>query len=555
MGERRFDYIVVGSGSAGSVVTNRLSEDGNSSVLVLEAGGNDWRADFRIHMPAALAYPLANDTYNWYYESEPEPYMNDRRMYCPRGKVLGGSSSINGMEYIRGHALDYDRWAEETGADHWGYAHCLPYFKKAENHEAGGDDYHGVGGFASVSTPKSKNPLYKAWVEAGQQAGYPYTKDVNGYQQEGLGPYDMSVKKSRRGTVSRSYLAVARQRSNVELESKALVTRILFEGKRAVGIEYAKNGEFHQVYANKEVVVSGGAINSPQLLLLSGIGDAVHLKEHNIEVVHELKGVGQNLTDHVEVYIQTACTQPITLYSATKFFRQMLIGAEWLFLKKGIGASNQFEAGGFIRSRAGIQHPNLQYHFLPIAMNYDGSSMVNRHGYQAHVGPMRPTSRGHVKLKSANAAEHPEILFNYMSTENDREEMRDAIRLTREILSQDAFKPFRGEELAPGQTVQSDEEIDAFVRSHTESAYHPCSTCKMGDVSDPMAVVDDAGRVHGMEGLRVIDASVMPSIVSGNLNAPTIMLAEKLADMMLGKQLPPSDAPFHVAENWETEQR
>ncbi|MEZ5449979.1 MAG: choline dehydrogenase [Thiolinea sp.] len=550
-----FDYIIIGTGSAGSVVTNRLSEDSDVSVLVLEAGGNDWRADFRIHMPAALAYPLANDTYNWYFMSEPEPHMNNRRMYCPRGRVLGGSSSINGMEYIRGHALDYNRWAEETSADHWNYAHCLPYFMKAENHLGGADDYHGSGGYLTVTPPQSKNPLYQAWIEAGQQAGYPFTADVNGYQQEGFGPYEMSVRNSRRGTVARSYLAAARLRPNVSLEKHALVTRILFEGQRAVGVEYLQKGQTVQVRAEHEVIVSGGAISSPQILLLSGVGPADELRAQGIDVVLDKPGVGQNLTDHLEIYLQTACKQPITLYSALKPWNQALIGAEWLFLKRGIGASNQFEAGGFIRTQAGIQHPNLQYHFLPIAMNYDGSKQVNEHGYQAHVGPMRPTSRGHIRLKSADPTQHPHILFNYMSTEHDRAEIRDAVRLTREILAQPAFAPYRRVELAPGPEVQSDAEIDAFVRSHGESAYHPCSTCRMGKADDPLAVVDAAGRVYGLEGLRVIDASIMPSIASGNLNAPTIMLAEKLADAIRGQALPPSPADFWVHPHWETQQR
>lgn len=550
--DKAYDYIIIGAGSAGCVLANRLTEDPEVIVLLLEAGPKD--KSITIHMPAALAYPLQNKRFNWYYESEPEPYMDGRRMYCPRGRVLGGSSSINGMAYIRGNALDYDRWAVQTGRPDWDYRHVLPYFRKAETREIGGSEYRGDSGPLFVSTGACENPLFQAFIEAGRQAGYPYTADMNGFQQEGLGPMDMTVHGGRRWSTASAYLRPALSRPNLSVETGALITRILFEGTRAVGAEYARNGEIRRVTAGREVLLCGGAINSPQLLMLSGIGDPQQLQALDIPVIAKLPGVGRNLQDHLEVYVQHACTQPISLYSAMQPHHKLKIGFDWLFFKKGPGASNQFESGGFIRSRAGVRHPDLQYHFLPIAISYDGTHAQSGHGFQAHVGPMRPKSRGQLSLSAADPRTPPSILFNYMQAEEDRREMRDGIRLTREIFAQPAFDPYRGAELAPGPNVNSDDEIDAWVRTNGESAYHPSCTCHMGE--DEMAVVDGDGRVHGIEGLRVVDASVMPSIASGNLNAPTIMLAEKLADAIRGREpLPAADIPVYEAPDWETRQR
>ncbi len=545
MGSESYDYVIVGAGSAGCVLANRLSEDADVRVLALEAGPAD-RSIF-IHMPAAFSFPLANDRFNWYYHSEPEPGMDGRRMYCPRGRVLGGSSSINGMAYVRGNALDYERWAGNALPE-WSYAHCLPYFRKAESREKGGDEYRGGDGPLKVATGACENPLFEAFIEAGIQAGYPYTEDMNGYQQEGFGPMDMTVHRGRRWSAAMAYLRPAMSRPGLKVRKRAHCSRILFEANRAVGVEYLQRGQRMTVRAEREVILCGGAINSPQLLLLSGIGNADDLKKLGISVIQNLPGVGQNLQDHLEIYVQHACTRPISLYRAMNPLRKLLIGVQWLLFHTGDGASSHFEAGGFIRSRAGVPHPDLQYHFLPIAINYDGRSPAGGHGYQAHVGPMRPTSRGHIRLRSADPSMPPEILFNYMMTEGDREEMRAAVRLTREILSQPVFDEFRDEELAPGEAVQTDAEIDAFVRARAESAYHPSCSCRMG--IDDESVVDGEARVHGVENLRVIDASIMPSIVSGNLNAPTIMLAEKLADAVRGRPpLESSTAPFFRADS------
>jgi choline dehydrogenase len=550
-----FDYVIVGAGSAGCVLASRLSADGDARVCVLEAGPPDHAWAWQLHMPAALAHPLANDRYNWFYQSEPEPHMDGRRMYCPRGRVLGGSSSINGMAYVRGHARDYDRWAQ-AGLAGWRYANVLPYFKRAETREAGADDYRGGEGPLHVSTGACANPLFRAFLDAGVQAGYPFTADMNGFQQEGFGPMDMTTHTGRRWSAASAYLRPAMRRSNLTVRTRALSLRIGFEGGRAVGVDYAHGNDVRHAIAEREVILCGGAINAPQLLMLSGIGDADQLGPLDIPVVAHLPGVGRNLQDHLEIYVQRACTQPISLYSAQKPWNKLRIGLEWIFLKRGLGATSHFEAGGFIRSRAGVEHPDLQYHFLPIAMNYDGTNPQDTHGFQAHVGPMRPTSVGRIALASSDPRKAPSILFNYMATEGDREEMRAAVRLTREVFAQAAFDPYRGPELAPGPEVQSDAEIDAFVRAQGESAYHPCGTCKMGTDSDPMAVVDDQARVRGVERLRVVDASIMPSIVSGNLNAPTIMLAEKAADMIKGQPpLPPEDVPVYIARDWETCQR
>jgi len=552
MSTKQFDYIIVGAGSAGCVLANRLTEDSSVSVLVIEFGGSD--KSIIIQMPSAFSIPMNTKKYNWHYETEPEPHLDGRRLHCPRGKVLGGSSSINGLVYIRGHACDFDEW-ESLGAKNWGYRNCLPYFRKAENFKFGGDDYRGSEGPLSTNNGNNmQNPLYGAWVEAGTQAGYIKTDDTNGYMQEGFGAMHMTVKNGVRWSTANAYLRPAMERPNLTVITNAMTRKLVLEGKRVVGVEYEHGGEIHTVRCTREVLVSSGPIGSPHLLQRSGIGPAEVLRQAGIEVKHDLPGVGENLQDHSEIYIQFECKEPVSLNSKMGLIPKALIGLRWLLFKDGLGASNHFEAGGFIRSEKGLRWPDIQFHFLPAAMRYDGDKPFKGHGFMVLTGPNKPKSRGYVRVRSADPYEHPEIRFNYLEREEDREGFRRCVRLTREIIGQPAMDKFRGVELAPGPNVKTDEEIDAFVRANMESTMHPCGSCRMGE--DDLAVVDSELRVHGLQGLRVIDSSVFPTEPNGNLNAPTIMLAERAADLIRGhSMLAPSNVQVGLADKWQTHQR
>jgi choline dehydrogenase len=550
------DFVIIGSGSAGAAMAYRLSQDGKHSVIVLEYGGSD--AGPLIQMPAALSYPMSMPRYDWGFTSEPEPKLGGRRIVVPRGKVIGGSSSINGMVYVRGHALDYDHWAE-SGAAGWGYADVLPYFKRMEHWHDGGQGgdpaWRGNSGPLHVTRGKRKNPLFKAFEQAGAEAGFGHTDDYNGKKQEGFGPMEQTIWKGRRWSAANAYLKPALQRPNLQLV-RCFARRVLIESGRAVGVEIERQGRIETVTARREVIVAASSINSPKILMLSGIGPAAQLREHGIEVVADRPGVGQNLQDHLELYIQATSLQPITLYKYWNPLGKALIGAEWLFLKRGLGTSNQFESAGFIRSRAGVRYPDIQYHFLPIAVRYDGKAAAEGHGFQVHVGPMRSSSRGAVTLRSGDPNDAPRIQFNYMSSPQDWADFRHCIRVTREIFAQAAFKPFLGKEILPGTAVQSDDELDAHIRQHAESAFHPCGTCRMGKATDPMSVVDPQCRVIGVDALRVVDSSIFPRITNGNLNAPSIMVGEKASDHILGLQpLPADNAVPWLAPHWEESDR
>ena len=551
----KWDYIIIGAGSAGCVLANRLSESGEHNILLLEAGGSD--KNILIQMPTALSYPMASKTYNWGYHSDPEPALDGRRISCPRGKGLGGTSSINGMVYVRGHSCDFEEW-EQLGAKGWGYNDCLPYFQRSETWQNGADEYRGGDGPMGVSggNNMSGNPLYQTFIDAGVQAGYPHTEDYNGYRQEGFGAMHMTVRGGIRESTARAYLDPVKKRPNLKIWTGALVHRILMNGKQAVGVQLDHKDTQIEIFANEEIIVSAGAIASPALLQRSGIGPKPVLEKAGVELQHELPGVGENLQDHLEVYFQFHCKQPVSLNSKLNWFSKLLIGIRWIFFKSGLGATNHFESCAFIRSDAGQKWPDIQYHFLPAAMRYDGTPSLKGHGFQVHVGPNKPKSRGRIQIKSINPLEAPSIVYNYLQHKDDIAIWRKCIRLTREIIAQPAMDPYRGEELQPGTDIDSDEAIDMWVKNNVESAYHPCGTCKMGADDDPMTVVDTDCRVVGLEGIRVVDASIFPAVTNGNINAPTIMVAEKASDLILqNPKLARSNVSSWTNKDWQTKQR
>ncbi|RUW51994.1 choline dehydrogenase [Mesorhizobium sp. M1A.F.Ca.ET.072.01.1.1] len=546
------DFVIIGSGSAGSAMAYRLSEDGKHSVIVIEFGGTDMGP--LIQMPSALSIPLNMSLYDWGFASEPEPHLGGRVLATPRGKVIGGSSSINGMVYVRGHARDFDHWAEQ-GAAGWGFADVLPYFKRMEDSDGGEDGWRGHGGPLHVQRGTRKNPLYGAFLEAGRQAGFELTDDYNGSKQEGFGPMEQTIWGGRRWSAANAYLKPALKRKNVSL-LKGFARRVVIENQRAVGVEIEAHKQIQVVKARREVIVAASSINSPKILMLSGIGPGAHLHENGIEVIADRQGVGRNLQDHLELYIQQEATRPITLNSVLNPFSKAMIGAQWLFFKTGLGATNHFEAAAFVRSQAGVDYPDIQYHFIPAAVRYDGKAAAKSHGFQAHVGPMRSKSRGSVSLRSPDPKAKPVIRFNYMSHPDDWSEFRHCIRLTREIFGQKAFDGFRGKEISPGAHVRTDDELDAFIRDHAESAYHPCGTCRMGRADDLTSVVDPECRVIGVEGLRVADSSIFPRVTNGNLNAPSIMTGEKASDHILGRTpLAPSNQEPWINPRWQVADR
>lgn len=549
MMKKSYDYIIIGGGSAGSVLASRLSEDKDKTVLVLEAGRSDYPWDLLIQMPAALMYPSGNRFYDWKYETEGEPHMGGRKVSHTRGKVLGGSSSINGMIYQRGNPLDYEGWGSVEGMETWKYANCLPYFKKLEKTFGAdkSDQFRGKNGPIKLRRGPAKNPLFQAFFDAGVQAGYNKTPDVNGFRQEGFGPFDSQIHNGRRVSASTAYLRPAMKRKNLTVQTRAFVTEINYEGRKATGVTYKKNGKKHTVGAG-EVILCGGAFNTPQLLQLSGIGDSEHLNSLGIETRVHLPGVGENFEDHLEVYVQHASSKPVSQQPSLNKLKMPFIGLQWIFGRTGPASSNHFEGGGFVRSNDKVEYPNLMFHFLPLAVRYDGQKADTEHGFQVHIGPMYSNSRGSLKIKSKDPFEKPKVVFNYLSTKEDEQEWIEAIRIARKILAQPALKPFNDGEISPGASVQTDEEILDWVKKDAETALHPSCSAKMGPASDPMAVVDPLTmKVHGMENLRVVDASAMPRTTNGNIHSPVLMLAEKAADIIRGrKPLEPEEIDYYI---------